>query len=189
MINFFILLFFFIYSMSLFLIDNIYILLSIFLFNIVISLIVKVPFKKHIIAIKNNLLFIIFIFICNIIFSNINESIKVCIRLFLTIDFTYIMSVYFDPTKIRTGFKYMFYPLKLFKVDIDNITLVIAITLAFIPILIDEAKMIKLSLKSKGLDFNFRTLITKPHIYLITYLNNLFDRIDELEKTMIIKAY
>jgi len=99
------------------------------------------------------------------------------------------MGIYFNPTKIRIAFQYLFYPLKVFKIDIDSLTLIIAISLAFIPILIDEVTMIKLSLTSKGIDFKFSSLITKPHIYLMTFLNNLFDRLDELEKTLIIKAY
>ena len=79
--------------------------------------------------------------------------------------------------------------MKLFKIDIDSLTLIIAISIAFIPILIEEVTMIKLSLRSKGIDFKFISIITKPHIYLMTFLNNLFDRLDKLEKTLIIKAY
>ncbi len=189
MINFLILIFFFIYSMLIFLINNIYLLALVFLFNFIISIIIRVPVQQHVIVIKNNIKFVIFIIICNILFSNINSSLKVGIRLFLTIDYTYIMKIYFSPIKIRMAFKYLFYPLKIFKVDIDSLTLIIAISLAFIPILIDEITMIKLSLRIKGVNFKFTNLITKPHIYLITFLNNLFDRLDELEKTLIIKAY
>lgn len=189
MIEFLILLLFFIYSMAIFLINNIYILLFVFIFNLIISLIFKVPLNKHIKVIKNNIIFVIFIVLCNILFSDINSSLKVGIRLFLAIDFTYIIGVYFNPTKIRIAFKYFFFPLKLFKIDIDSLTLIIAISIAFIPILIDELTMIKLSLRSKGIDFKFISIITKPHIYLMTFLNNLFDRLDELEKTLIIKAY
>lgn len=123
------------------------------------------------------------------LFDNIDTSLKVGIRLFLAIDYTYIIGRFLTPTKIRIAFKYLFYPLKIFKMDIDNLTMIIAISLAFIPILIDEAKMIKLSLRSKGFNPSLISLITKPHIYLITFLNNLFDRLDELEKTLFIKAY
>ena len=189
LINFLILIFFFIYSMSIFLISNIYLLIFIFIFNFIISIIFKVPLKNHIIVIKNNIKFVIFIVLCNVLFSDINSSVKVGIRLFLAIDYTYIMGIYFNPTKIRIAFKYLFYPLKIFRIDIDSLTLIIAISLAFIPILIDEVMMIKLSLRSKGVDFKFSSLITKPHIYLMTFLNNLFDRLDELERTLIIKAY
>jgi len=159
------------------------------MFNFTISLIIGVSLKKHFKVLKNNIIFITFIVICNLLFSDIDSSLKVGIRLFLAIDYTYIMGFYFNPTNIRTAFRYLLYPLKILKVDIDSLTLIIAISLAFIPILIDEASMIKLSLRSKGFDFKFRNLITRPHIYLITFLNGIFDRLDELEKSLIIKAY
>lgn len=189
MIYFFVLIFFFLYSFTLFLIGNLYLLCLIFLFNFIISFILGVPFKKHLKAFINNIMFILFIIICNLLFSDIASSLKVGIRLFLAIDYTYIMSYYFNPTKIRTAFRYLLYPLKLFKIDIDSLTLVIAISLSFIPILIEEVRMIKLSLQSKGFDFSIGNLITKPHIYFITFLNSLFDKVDELEKTLVIKAY
>jgi len=189
MICFLVLIFFFIYSFVLFLINNIYLLCLILIFNIIVSLIIGVSIKKHFKVLTNNLIFITFIVICNILFSDIDSSLKVGMRLFLAVDYTYIMGCYFNPTSIRIAFRYLFYPLKIFKIDIDRLTLIIAISLAFIPILIDEARMIKLSLRSKGFDFKFRNLIMKPHIYLITFLNGIFDRLDELEKSLIIKAY
>ncbi len=189
MIYFLVLLFFFIYSLILFLINNIYVLCLIFVFNFIISLIVKVPLSKHFKILKNNFIFIIFIVICNILFCDINTSLKIGLRLFLAIDYTYIMGQYFNPTSIRIAFSYLLYPLKLFKVDLDSLTLIVSVSLAFIPILIDEAVMIKKSLRSKGFAFKFKNLIISPHIYLITYLNSLFDRLDELEKILIIKGY
>ncbi len=186
---FFVLIFSFIYSFVLFLINNIYLLCLIFLFNLIISLVIRVPLKKHINVLIKNIIFITFIVICNILFSDIYSSLKVGLRLFLAIDYTYIMGRFLNPTSIRIAFRYLLYPFKIFRVDIDSLTLIIAISLAFIPILIDEARMIKLSLRSKGFDFKFSNLITRPHIYLITFLNGIFDRLDELEKSLIIKAY
>lgn len=189
MIYLLVLIFFFLYSISLFIIKNYLLFIITFIFNIIISLILHIPIKKHISTIKKNLLFILFIFICNILFTNLNDTIKIIIRLFLIIDYTYIMNYYFNPTKLKIAFNYLFYPLKIFKIDTNSLTLIVAIALAFIPILIDEATIIKLSLKSKGLEFSFKNVVTRPHIFLITYLNSLFDRLEELEKSLIIKAY
>ena len=49
--------------------------------------------------------------------------------------------------------------------------------------------MIKIALGVKGLAFNFKNLITRPHIYLITFLNGLFDRLDDLEKSLSLKGF
>ena len=125
----------------------------------------------------------------NMLFSDLKSSLIVGLRLFLVIDYTYIMGYFFNPTSIKQAFYYLLYPLKIFKIDIDSLTLIIAIAIAFIPILIDEGKMIKLSLKSKGMEFNLKNLILRPHIFLITYFNNLFERLDELEKSLIVKGY
>lgn len=160
-----------------------------FVFNFIISLIVGVSLKKHFKVFTNNIIFIVFIVICNLLFSDINSSLKVRLRLFLATDYTYIMECYFNSTSIRMAFRYLLYPLKIFKIDIDSLTLIIAISLAFIPILIDEVSMIKLSLRSRGFDFKFSNIITRPHIYLITFLNGIFNRLDELERSLIIKAY
>lgn len=159
------------------------------MFNFIVSLIIGINLKKHFKVFTKYIFFITFIVIYNILFSDIDSSLKVGFRLLLAIDYTYIMSYYFNPTSIRVAFRYLLYPLKVFKINIDSLTLIIAISLAFIPILINEANMIKLSLKSKGFDFKFSNLITRSHIYLITFLNNIFDRLDELEKSLIIKAY
>ncbi len=189
MINSFILILFFVYSCLLFSIDNFVFLFILFIFNFIVSTIIKIPIKKHFKLFKKYIVFVSFIIICNILFSNIIASLKIGIKLFLAIDMTYIIGIYFNNDKIRLAFKYLFYPLKIFKVDIDNLTLIISISLAFIPILSDEIRMIKLSLKSKGVKFNLFYSITKPHIYLITFLNNLFNRLDDLEKALITKAY
>lgn len=189
MISFLLLIFLFIYSVSIFLINNFYILLLIFIFNLIVSFIFKVKIKDHINLLKNNLIFITFIIICNILFSPIKESLLVGLRLFLVIDYTYIMGSYFNSENIREAFYYLLYPLKIFKINISELTLIIAIALSFIPIFTDELRMIKSSLKSKGFEFNLKNALTKPHIYTITFLNNLFDRVDELEKSLITKGF
>lgn len=170
-------------------INNLYVLCSILIFNFIVSLIIRVSLKRHFIVLKHNIFFISYIVLCNILYNDIDFSVKVGLRLFLALDYAYIMGCYFNPTNIRIAFKYLLYPLKIFKINIDSLTLIIAVSLTFIPILIDETSKIKLSLRSKGLDFKFSKLITRPHIYLITFFYCLFDRIEELEKSLTIKAY
>lgn len=189
MINALILICFFILSILIFVVNN-YLILSMFLlFNLLILLILKVKISKYLKFLNKNLLFILFIFICNILFVDINMAILTSFKLFLAINFTYTISQLLPISKISEGFYYIFYPLKIFKVNIKDLSLIISIALTFIPILINEATTIKYSLISKGFDFNLKNALTKPHIFLITYLNNLFDRVDALEKTLLMKAY
>ncbi len=189
MIYTFILLLFFIFSILLFLINNYIFLLLFFTLNIMIILFLKINFLRFLKFIIKNLLFIIFIFICNIIFVDLNTAIMTALKLFLAINLTYTISNILTPSNISTAFYYLFYPLKIFKINIKNLSLIISITLTFIPVLIDEAKNIKTSLLIKGFEFNIKNALTKPHIFLITYINGIFERTDELEKALIMKAY
>lgn len=189
MISMLILLVFFSLSILIFIIDNYIILISLILIDLIILFLLQVNFHKIMNVLYKNMLFILFIFLCNLLFLNLDIAFLTALRLFLAINFTYTISVLLPISKISEGFYYLFYPLKLFKINIKNISLIISISLAFIPILINEAKDIKNSLINKGFNFNIKNVITKPHIFLITYFNNIFDRIDELEKALIIKGY
>lgn len=184
----FLILFFF-YSLFVFIINDYFILSIIFIFNLILSIGLKVNLLKHIKTLISSLKFILFIFLCNVIFLDLNESIITSFKLFLVIDLTFIVSSIFNTNNISRGFYYLFYPLKLFKINIDNLVLIISIALAFIPILIDEVSMIKTSLISKGFEFNIKNVLLRPHIFLLTFMNGIFDRINELEKSLMLKAY
>ena len=180
---------FLIFSICLFLINNYILLLVFLLLNVLLIILLKINLLKFIKFILKNLLFVLFIFICNIIFIDLNTAIMTTAKLFLLINLTYTISNILTPNNISEALYYMFYPLKIFKINVKNISLIISIALTFIPILMDEAKSIKNALLIKGFSFNFKNVITKPHIFLITYINGIFDRTDELERTLIMKAY
>ncbi len=178
-----------IYSSIIFFINNLIIILLIILFNLILLLLTKCNIKKYLRFLIKNIIFISFIFICNIFYETFTTSILICIKLFSVINLTFIITNKLTPSNLSEGFYYLLYPLKLLKIDIKKISLIITIAISFIPILSEEAKNIKTSLQIKGFEFNFKNVITRPHIYLITYLNNLFNRIDDLEKTLIMKSY
>lgn len=180
---------FIIYSTILFFINNWFIILLITLFNLILLIITKCNIKKYIKFFKKNIIFILFIFICNMFYENLITSLLISIKLLLVINLTFIITNKISPYNLSIGFYYLLYPLKIFKLDIKKASLIITISISFIPILSNEAKSIKDSLQSKGFEFNLKNIITKPHIYLITYLNNIFKLIDDLEKTLIMKAY
>ena len=47
----------------------------------------------------------------------------------------------------------------------------------------------KLSLINKGYKFNLKNLLLRPHIFIMTYINNLFNKIDEIEKALSMKVF
>lgn len=180
---------FLLYSVLVFLIDSCIILSLLFVLNIMGFLIVKVKLKKYLKVLKMNFFIIIFIFLFNLVFGDLKLALLTSFKIYLVISTTYLFGYMYNPVKIADSFYYLLSPLKLFKVDTKELSLTIAIALAFIPILSDEAKNIKMALLSKGMDFNLKNVITRPHIYLITYLNSLFSRIDELELSFKMKGY
>ena len=189
MINMFILISFFILSILIFVVNNYAILLTFLLFDFIILLLLKINVNKLLKFLYKNALFVLFIFICNLLFSTLNIAILTSLKLFIAINLTYTISQIIPISKISEGFYYLFYPLKIFKINTKDLSLIISISLTFIPILINEATNIKYSLISKGFEFNIKNVLTRPHIFLITYINNIFDKVDALEKTLLMKAY
>lgn len=189
MINMLILILFFAINILLFFVENTIILLTTFFIELEILLYLRLNFRKCYSFLVKNMAFIIFIFVCNLLYSDIVSSFFVSFKLFLALNLTFIVSNLLLPCDFSEGFYYLFYPLKWVGVNAKNLSFIIAIALAFIPILSDEARNIKKALLTKGFDFNFKNIMTRPHIYLITYLNGLFDRIDELEKSLLMKGY
>jgi len=95
----------------------------------------------------------------------------------------------FSPYHFAEGFSYLLSFLKIFRIDVQSVSLSITIAFAFIPIMMDEAKKIKLALQNRGFEFTIKNLIKRPHLYLLTYFNGLFNRVDELEKTLAMKGF
>lgn len=182
------LLLFFIYSFVLFFINSFW-LLSIILLSNLFFIVLQGNLKKYLKTLKGMLPFILFIFLCSLLFSSLIDSLLVSYRLLIALHTTVLISKILTTDKITLAFYYLFYPLKLFKINIRDLSLSITITLTFLPILMDEAKDIKLALQSKGFDFNFKNAITKPQVYILTFINSLFNRIQELEKALMAKAF
>lgn len=180
---------FFLYSIFLFFINSYLGLSLIFLLNVLLLFILKINLRKYLQVLKINLGFMILIFICNLIFGDLNMAFLTSWKLFLIINTTYIIGNIYTPQILASSFYYLLYPLKIFKVDIKELSLIIVLAVTFIPILVDEARNIKRALLSKGFEFNLKNTLLRPHIYLITYFNSLFERIEELEKILLMKGY
>ena len=123
------------------------------------------------------------------LFTSLDVAIMTSLKLFNAVVLAYTVSRLMPISKISEGFYYLFYPLKLVKVNVKSISLIISIALTFIPIMANEATEIRKSLMSKGFNFNIKNVFTRPHIFLITYFNNIFNKVDELEKSLLMKGY
>ena len=180
---------FLIYNFFLFYIEN----HLIILISLILSLILIIFSKKKIIDylrfMKKNIILMIVIFLSNLLFTNYLNSLFITSRFLLAINATYLLCAFLSPQDISNSICNLLYPLKIFKVDIRKLSLIISIAITFIPILLNEGRIMKLSLINKGYKFNLKNLLLRPHIFIMTYINNLFNKIDEIEKALSMKVF
>lgn len=184
MISFFVILFFIIYSVVLFLISNLWVLIGATIFNILLIIVLKIKFVDVIKNLCSILVFTIVVFLFNIIFDSVINSLIVCAKIIIVCNFSFIISKTFNVNEIAEGISTLLYPLKLFKVDVNEITLMIVIALNFISIIKREALSLKTTLKARNINFNLKTLFTKTHIIFTIFFANILKRVDMLETTL-----
>ena len=184
----FLILFFIAYSLAVFLINNLFVLISFTIFNIILMLIFKIKFKKIVKNILNILIFTIFVFLFNLIFSPILDCLMLAWKIIIVTNFAFIFSSVISKTKLAEGLSKLLYPLKIFKVNPDEIAIMLLIALNFINIIQNEIKTLKLSLKARNIKFNLKTFFTKSHIIFILFFANLFKRVNVIEKSLILRG-
>lgn len=187
--NSLLLIIFILYTLVIFNLSNHYLLLLLFLIHILIGVLLKIKMIKLIHNILKLLPYILFIIIMNLLFSNISNSILIGERLIIVCNLTFIINYILNPLKLSKAISNILWPLKLFKIDVEQISLIITIAISFIPILIEESISIKHSLISKNFKFNLKNVFKQPHIFVLTFIKNIFERIEEMEKTFKAKAY
>ena len=178
------LLMFLTYTIIVFLTSNYYVLGVYFILNILLMLIVKVSFIKTIKNILYLLPFILFASITNLLLADIQYAILIAVRLLIVCNATYSFTHVLTTTKLANAIEKLFFPLKIFRVNPKDISLMICISIAFIPILGRELQQIKYALKSKGMKIRFKNFkyILKPFLY------GVFKRTDEVTDALESKA-
>ncbi len=163
----------FIFSILVFLINNLYILGSILLLEIFLTLLFKISFK----SIRYLIIIILPMFLINLLFSGITLALLVVFRLLIMFFLVVILNHYISSIQIAYLFYDIFHSKDLF--------LIIAISISFIPIMRDEMCEIKKCLKVRGYKFNLKN----GHLLFITFINNMFTKVSELEKIIISRGY
>ncbi len=166
-----------IFSFFLFFINNIYILLII-LFGL---LIIAFSFKVSIPIYKSFIILLLINYIVNMFFSNYIDAFMVIIRLFIMFILVNIVIKKIGVLNIGKIIGNIFHS--------DNLSLVISISLSFIPLMIKEISSIKMSLKSKNFNLNLKNILTRPSVFVMAFFTNLFKSVDDLEKVLLSKGY
>ena len=79
---------------------------------------------------------------------------KIIIKIYLTIVFTTILTSTSTPIQLTYAIENMLKPLKYLRIPVNEIAMIISISIRFIPNLIDEAGKIKKAQTTRGVNFN-----------------------------------
>lgn len=180
----FAILFFIAYSLFVFLINNIYVLISCFIFNVLLATIFKKITKKYFITMLKNLPFILMVFGLNLIFEPLTNSLIVAFKIFIVLNFSYVFGKIFSHTQIANGLSALFYPLKIFKINPDNIAIIIVVALNFITIFENEIKTLSKTMKARNIKLNLKSIFTKTPAVFTMFFARLFRRTNDLELSL-----
>ena len=151
MLNLLALIIFLIYTSGIFFINNIYMLLGILIFNILLILFLKVPLKKICYNFYKYSFIVIITFIFNILFGYFKEAFLISFKLILVCNICFIFSYKMGFSNIIFALEKLFSPLKLLKINPRDITLMINIALTSIPIFIRNISQSLTTMEVKGL--------------------------------------
>ena len=110
-------------------------LLLLVLFVIILIGMSNVPIDLYIKSYKYLTIFILFIFIINLIFNDIEGSIISILKLLLFISYASLILYTTKPNDITYGLERFLSPLKIFNVDVASLSLTISLAIRFIPLL------------------------------------------------------
>lgn len=180
---------FIIYTLVIFMLKNYLALLIVALINISLMFICKVPIKK---AISNLLFltgFILFTATFNLILDSLESAIMISIRLYLVCNITYTFKYILSPMALANAIETLSYPLKIFKVNPKDISIIVNIAIAFIPILSDEFSSNMDALKAKGVNLKSRHIIKNLQYLFKPILVSIFKKTSEIVDALNAKGY
>jgi energy-coupling factor transport system permease protein len=113
-------------------------------------------------------------------------------RIVILITLSSLLTLTTKPTDLNNGLEEVMKPLRRFKIPTNEIAMMIAIALRFIPTLLDEANKIMKAQSSRGVDFTEGTLrqkVTQIISLLIPMFIISFKRADDLANAMEARGY
>lgn len=177
---------FLVYSLVLFLITNPWMLIGIFILELITSLLVSNLREAWLFLLKNSG-FVIFVTLCNLWLASWSQAVLVGARLGLAIMAAYTISRRLSTRELASGIATLCMPLKLLGVDITELTLSLTVALTFVPLFAREARQLRTNLKLKG--YGWKNFWRQPQIYVTGFLEQLFGHIEATEKALRLKGY
>ncbi len=176
---------FIICTISIFFLNNLKLLGSIFFLNFIIAIALKICLKRMLYNLKILLPFVILTMLINILLDSLYDGIIIGIRIIICYNITYIFSKTLTVLEVADTIQKLCYPLKIFKININNIGMMVSISICMLPVIKNEIYTLIRVMKSKGriMKINSIIIIMKP------MLISILRKTSQIEKTLIAKAY
>ena len=169
----------------------------------------KVGFKSLVRGLKPLVVIIAFTGILNIFFTpaetyllewgilrisekGIQNALFMVVRIMLLVMGTFLMTYTTSPIRLTDGLESLLGPLKRLRVPVNELAMMMAIALRFIPTLIEETDKIMSAQKARGADFESGNIFQKAKALvpiLVPLFISAFRRADELATAMECRCY
>lgn len=176
---------FIIYSTCVFFMPNSKLVLLLFILNFAIMLLLKVKIKKVLLSTLKILPFVVFTFFINYLLDEFLNALYIGFKLLAVCNATYIYSNITTISEVSESVKFIFSPLKIFKVNTEDIGLLVSISLSMIPVIKNEIKEVKEACKVKNIDFN----IKNSKYILSKLLLSTIRKTNYIEESLISRGY
>ena len=177
------------YTIAVFFLRNGWILGTLFLLQIGIMLKFSISLKEALQNLKALSFFILLTVGINSYFSGLTEALLLMFRLIIFCNITYIFSHFFSAYRLAEVIEKLLYPLKLVNIKPENIGIIVAIAISFIPILRSEVNRIEEAFIAKGFPMKGWRKMLHIQLLLQPLFVSLLKRITQLERCLKAKAY
>lgn len=172
------------YSTITFFIPNNELILLFILINIIAMILTNTNVKKAIKNLISILPFILITVVINFLLGYRIEAIWIGIKLLIVCNITFIYSKTTTIGEVAKTIKDICAPLKIFKINTNEIEILVCISLSMIPILRKEYVEIKDACKAKNMKFNLKNM----KIILQKILISFIKRVCEIDEALIEKG-
>jgi len=124
--------------------------------------------------------------------EGLRNGILFSLRIFLLVFSSMLLTYTTSPLRLTDSIEYFLKPFKIFKIPVEEISLMLVIALRFIPTIINEIDRLIKAQKSRGVNFEEGNIIVRIKKLLPVFVPlfiSFFKRADELAEAMSSRAY
>lgn len=124
--------------------------------------------------------------------NGIVQGLKITLNVVLILLWVNILLATTTPLKLMNAVSFYLAPLKLLKIPTDTLTLIISVSIQFIPILFEEAQNIKKAQTARGAELESKNIFKKASAVVplvVPIFVSAFKRADELSQALEARGY